>query len=162
MIKLTSLLDQTELRVERLRQDALRIEGERRSLLSTLDSVKHSELPAEVSECDKDDLLRYAHRLLARATTVQVEVRTERNAKQEDAYNQANVLVDQLMASVHNNAGMARLRWQGYMNACTSQPNSGTGIDGNFETVVLGCTLDDQKRIKKRLQGIDDILRKLY
>lgn len=45
------MLDQVEMRVERLRRDTVRIEEERDSLLSTLDSVKHSDLLADISEC---------------------------------------------------------------------------------------------------------------
>jgi BCL2-associated athanogene 2 len=32
--------------------------------------------------------------------------------------------------------------------------------DKNFETAILGCTLDDQKRVKKRLQGLLDYIDK--
>lgn len=40
------------MRVERLRRDTVRIVEERDSLLSTLDSIKHSELLSDVSECE--------------------------------------------------------------------------------------------------------------
>lgn len=46
------------------------------------------------------------------------------------------------------------------MNACTSQ-NVGNS-DKNFETAILGCTMDDQKRIKKRLQGLLDYIDKMH
>lgn len=49
--RLVAVLDQVEMRVERLRRDTARIAEERDSLLSTLDSVNHSELLGEVSEC---------------------------------------------------------------------------------------------------------------
>lgn len=39
------------------------------------------------------------------------------------------------------------------MNACSEHIVDGI-TDKNFETALLGCTLDDQKRIKKRLQGL--------
>jgi len=46
------------------------------------------------------------------------------------------------------------------MNACSSH---GLGhSDKNFETAILGCTLDDQKRIKKRLQGLLDYIDKMH
>lgn len=50
-LRLISVLDQVELRVERLRRDTVRIEEERDSLLSTLDSVKHSDLLSDITEC---------------------------------------------------------------------------------------------------------------
>lgn len=49
--RLIAVLDQVEMRVERLRRDTVRIEEEKDSLLSTLDSVKHSELLADIAEC---------------------------------------------------------------------------------------------------------------
>ncbi|GBP35602.1 BAG family molecular chaperone regulator 2 [Eumeta japonica] len=155
------ILDQVELRVERLRRDTLRIEEEKDSLLSTLDSVKHSDVLAELSECDKDDISRYADRILARAMTVEVVVRTDRDSQQEEALHQVNMYIDQLVMSVHEDAVVAHTRCQTFMNACTSHPDSSAGTDKNFETAILGCTLDDQKRVKKRLQGLMDYFAKL-
>lgn len=53
------MLDQVEMRVERLRRDTIRIEEEKDSLLSTLDSVKHSELLGDITECKFLSLLAY-------------------------------------------------------------------------------------------------------
>ncbi|CAK1550746.1 unnamed protein product [Leptosia nina] len=159
--RLISVLDQVELRVERLRRDTVRIEEEKDSLLSTLDSVKHSELLSDISDCDKDDIMRYADRILARALTVDVAVRTDRDPQQEEALHQVNMYIDQLVMSVHDDSVVAHTRCQTYMNACTSQPDPTTGTDKNFETAILGCTLDDQKRVKKRLQGLLEYFAKL-
>ncbi|CAK1584306.1 unnamed protein product [Parnassius mnemosyne] len=159
--RLIAVLDQVEMRVERLRRDTVRIEEERDSLLSTLDSVKHSELLGDISECDKDDIIRYADRILARAMTVEVAVRTDRDSQQEEALHQVNMYIDQLVMSVHEDAVIAHTRCQTYMNACTSQPDPCSGTDKNFESAILGCTLDDQKRVKKRLQGLLDYFAKL-
>lgn len=51
VFRLIAVLDQVEMRVERLRRDTIRIEEERDSLLSTLDSIKHSELLGDVTDC---------------------------------------------------------------------------------------------------------------
>lgn len=51
-LRLIAVLDQVEMRVERLRRDTVRIEEEKDSLLSTLDSVKHSELLGDISDCN--------------------------------------------------------------------------------------------------------------
>ncbi|OWR42319.1 hypothetical protein KGM_210466A, partial [Danaus plexippus plexippus] len=91
--RLISVLDQVEMRVERLRRDTVRIEEEKDSLLSTLDSVKHSELLGDISECDKEDIMRYADRILARALTVEVAVRTDRDSQQEEALSQSPFLL---------------------------------------------------------------------
>ncbi|CAG9127332.1 unnamed protein product [Plutella xylostella] len=159
--RLVAVLDQVEMRVERLRRDTVRIEEEKDSLLSTLDSVRHSDLLGDVTDCDKEDIMRYAERILARAMTVEVAVRTDRDAMQEEALHQVNLYIDQLVMSVHDDAVIAHTRCQTYMNACTSQPDPASGTDKNFESAILGCTLDDQKRVKKRLQGLLEYFAKL-
>ncbi|CAH2242259.1 jg25192 [Pararge aegeria aegeria] len=207
--RLISVLDQVEMRVERLRRDTVRIEEERDSLLSTLDSVKHSELLAEISEyhdryelsynfcrpllgclellsgrwrelCYDSRDLRYKIRneeirRITRVTNIaqlvaklkwqwagNIALRTDRRwgLKVLD-WRPVNLLIDQLVVSVHEDTVIAHSRCQTYMNACTSQPDSSSGTDRNFETAILGCTLDDQKRIKKRLQGLLDYIAKM-
>lgn len=74
---------------------------------------------------------------------------------------QVNMYIDQLVMSVHVDGVVAHTRCQTYMNACTSQPDPSTGTDKNFESAILGCTLDDQKRVKKRLQGLLEYFAKL-
>lgn len=71
------------------------------------------------------------------------------------------MFIDQLVMSVHEDTVVAHTRCQTYMNACTSQPDPSSGTDRNFETAILGCTLDDQKRVKKRLQGLLDYIAKM-
>lgn len=69
---------------------------------------------------------------------------------------------------------LSRQRCQMYLNACCSARESGSlascnesgidmdagPIDKKFESVLLGCTLDDQKNIKKRLQALMGYLNK--
>lgn len=159
--RLIAVLDQVELRVERLRRDTVRIEEEKDSLLSTLDSVKQSEFLQEIPENDKEDIFRYAERILARALTVEVAVRTDRDSQQEEALHQVNMYIDQLVMSVQEDTALAHSRCLTFMNAASSQPAVSASIDKNFETAILGCTLDDQKRVKKRLQGLLDYFAKL-
>lgn len=47
---------------------------------------------------DKDDILRYAERILGRAMTVEVAVRTDRDPQQEEALHQVNIQVEILIA----------------------------------------------------------------
>lgn len=53
-----------------------------------------------------------------------------------------------------------RQRCAAFMNACSSH---GMGnCDKIFETAILGCTLDDQKRVRKRLQGLLNYIDKVH
>lgn len=70
---------------------------------------------------------------------------------------QVNRLIDSLVVALKEDPSTTRLRCMSYMAACTSNHCQGTS-DKNFETAILGCTLDDQKRIRKRLQGLLDYM----
>lgn len=74
---------------------------------------------------------------------------------------QVNGLIDSLVVGLKNDATGTRLRCESFMNACSSQQNSGH-LDKIFESAILGCTLDDQKRVKKRLQGLMDYIDKVH
>jgi BCL2-associated athanogene 2 len=47
---LVKLLDQVEMHVERLRKDALMLEEERDALLTTLDTIRNSEMMIDLSD----------------------------------------------------------------------------------------------------------------
>lgn len=69
-------------------------------------------------------------------------------------------MIDSLVVGLRNDPAGTRQRCASFMNACTSQ--NGEHSDKNFETAILGCTMDDQKRIKKRLQGLLDYIDKMH
>lgn len=56
-----------------------------------------------------------------------------------------------------DNPDNAKATCQSYIASCSPLDNDETGSKV-FETAVLGCTLDDQKRIFKRLQGLLDYI----
>lgn len=89
--------------------------------------------------------------------TIDISVKTVRDSAQEDALHQVNSLIDTLLTI--SDRISARQRCQTFLNACSihEQVNAlelEPVIDKKFETAVLGCTLDDQKTIKKRLQAL--------
>lgn len=79
---------------------------------------------------------------------------------QEDALFQINHLIDGLVISLRTDPDGTKVRCQSYMNACSSHYIHGI-TDKNFESALLGCTVDDQKRVKKRLQGLLNYFDKL-
>lgn len=157
--RLVSLLDQIEMHVEKLRKDASRLEEEKDTLLSTLDTLRNNETLISLEEPDKDDVLRYADRLSMRCLTVDVLVKIQRDHVQQEALHQVNGLIDTLIVNLREDPSSTRQRCASFMNACSSH---GLGhSDKVFETAILGCTLDDQKRVKKRLQGLLDYIDKV-
>lgn len=112
----------------------------------------------------------YIQRVSSRLGTVELNVRTVRDNSQEDSLSQINALIDTMIKM--GDPVIARQRCQMYLNACCSSsmdpsghmdtvPEADVGpIDKKFESVLLGCTLDDQKNIKKRLQALMGYLNK--
>lgn len=111
-----------------------------------------------------DEVNCYAQRISNRLSTVEISVKTVRDAAQEDALHQVNSLIDSLLTI--GDRVIARQRCQTFLNACSvhDDPSSTQDlepiVDKKFEVAVLGCTLDDQKNIKKRLQALMTYLNK--
>lgn len=147
------LLDKVEAAVERLRRDALKLEEEKDSLFNTLDTVRNSNVIASLTENDRDDIMRFAERVCNRCLTVEITVKTNRDQIQEDALHQVNLLIDTLVVNLKGDPSGTKVKCMSYMAACSSIPQQDL-YDKNFESAILGCTLDDQKRIRKRLHGL--------
>lgn len=111
-----------------------------------------------------DEIKCYAQRISNRLATVDISVKTVRDSAQEEALHQVNSLIDSLL-TVRDRV-LARQRCQTFLNACSVHEDPASSadleqvVDKKFETAVLGCTLDDQKTIKKRLQALMSYLNK--
>lgn len=90
-------------------------------------------------------------RVTSRCGTVEVSVRTERNELEEESLYQVNVFINNLVADLKNDPLVIKDRCMSCMEACGSR---GENYDKHFESILLGCTLDDQNRVKRRLQGL--------
>lgn len=111
-----------------------------------------------------DEVNCYAQRISNRLSTIEISVKTVRDSAQDEALHQVNSLIDSLLTI--GDRVLARQRCQTFLNACSIHEDpSGTQdiepiVDKKFEVAVLGCTLDDQKNIKKRLQALMTYLNK--
>lgn len=90
---------------------------------------------------------------MSRCLTVEVKVLTQRDNQQEEALFQVNHLIDGLVIALKGDPESAKAKCVTYMNACSSNVIEGV-TDKNFESALLGCTVDDQKKVKRRLQGL--------
>lgn len=95
--------------------------------------------------------------------TVEVSVLTVRDNSQVDSLNTINTLIDEVIR--FGDPIIKRQKCQEYLNACLAEFHFSSGaistttsqlsfVDKKFESHLLGCTLDDQKRIKKRLEAL--------
>lgn len=102
-------------------------------------------------------------RISIRLSTVELSVFTIRDRAQEDCLNRVNSLIDEIISG--SDPAVSRLRCQQFLNACCttdtttySELDPTMSSDKTFENALLGCTRDDQKNIKKRLQALLDYL----
>lgn len=87
---------------------------------------------------------------------------TVRDRSQIDSLNTINHLIDEIIR--FSDPIMKRQKCQEYLNTCSptdfqltmtfAGSTTITFVDKKFEGFLLGCTLDDQKRIKKRLEAL--------
>ena len=68
---------------------------------------------------------------------------------QEDSLHQVNKLIDNMIKELKDNPAATKLKCLSFMNSCSSYCENGNE-DKNFEHALLGCTIDDQKKVKKR------------
>jgi BCL2-associated athanogene 2 len=129
---------------------------------------------------EREEIECYAKRVASRLHTVELNVRTVRDTDQEDHLHQINVFIDGLIA--HPDPMMSRQKCQQFLYSCgffdvtsnkeevdkaTTECSTSTDlpdilpIDKKFESALLGCTLDDQKIVRKRLQALLNYLIKL-
>jgi BCL2-associated athanogene 2 len=88
-------------------------------------------------------------------------VLTVRDHSQVDSLSVINHLIDEVIRFA--DPIVKRQKCQEYLAACSSNEfqylsfgvtTTVTFVDKKFEGFLLGCTLDDQKRIKKRLEAL--------
>ncbi|XP_017086314.1 BAG family molecular chaperone regulator 2 isoform X1 [Drosophila eugracilis] len=168
--RFVNILDQLDARVEKLRKDALNLQEKKDYLLMSMDLIKSNEMMQNMTEAEREEIMLYIQRVSSRLGTVELNVRTVRDNSQEDSLSHINALIDTMIKM--GDPVIARQRCQLYLNACCSSsmdpsghmdtlPEADVGpIDKKFESVLLGCTLDDQKNIKKRLQALMGYLNK--
>ncbi|ODN02474.1 BAG family molecular chaperone regulator 2 [Orchesella cincta] len=153
------MLDEMDRRVEKLRADALKVEAERDDVLASLDALNNSQLVYTLGGIELDEVTRYIKRLAQRSAAIKIEISTERSVPQQESLHAVNTLIDALIREVKTDVAMARRRCSSYLNSCLDITDTmyqeSCGIDAPFELAVLGCTLEDQKRVKKRLNGLN-------
>jgi BCL2-associated athanogene 2 len=83
-----------------------------------------------------------------------------------------NTLINEMVFSIQQDPQGTHGRCLSYMRACSAQGEDEVlyamvkGLqplhaDKGFEEALLGCTLDDQKLVKRRLNGLLDYILKL-
>lgn len=153
--KFIAALDQLDVRVEKFRKEALVLQDKRNFLLVSMDLIKSNELFGSMEAPVKNDINMYIDLVSNRLATVSINVTTLRDQAQEDSLSYVNSLIDSMLTTGNINVSIEKC--QQYLNACSG---SQSVIDKKFESAILGCALDDQKDIKKRLAALLGYLNK--
>ncbi|XP_066534910.1 BAG family molecular chaperone regulator 2 [Hoplias malabaricus] len=151
--RLLESLDDMEMRVEAFREAATAMEQERESLLEMIQSIQNSQEMRSICDGEREELSLTANRLMNRTLTVHVNVDTIRNAQQEDALRKAKAIIDEIAAKVLDNMEGAKKKLQALHAACVTDAPP-VPIDQKFQSVVISCALEDQKKIKRRLETL--------
>ncbi|XP_024072270.2 BAG family molecular chaperone regulator 2 [Terrapene carolina triunguis] len=151
--RLLQNLDQLELRVEALRDAASAMEQEKETLLEMIHNIQNSQDMRHISEGEREELCLTASRLMGRTLTVEVSVETIRNPQQQESLLHATRMIDEVVNKLLDNLEDSKSRLMSLYGACTSEVPSGP-IDQKFQSVVIGCAIEDQKKIKRRLETL--------
>ncbi|XP_078256141.1 BAG family molecular chaperone regulator 2 [Rhinoraja longicauda] len=151
--RLLETLDELEQRVETLRETAASMEQEKETLLELIQSVQNSQDMRNISDGEREELNLTANRLIGRTLTVAVSVQTIRSAQQEEFLSRATTLIDEVVDKLLQDVASAKSRLVALYNACSSEALQGP-VNQKFQSFIVGCSLEDQKKIKTRLQKL--------
>ncbi|XP_077991794.1 BAG family molecular chaperone regulator 2-like [Glandiceps talaboti] len=156
--RLISMLDHIEKRVEALRDHARTLDEERDVLLNLLHTVQSHKDMDLITAAEREELGITFERILSRCLSVEVNISTIRSELQQQALDKTNRMLRELSLKVQNNVIGCKDLVELYLNACLSDA---TGpFDQNFQKLLLECTVDDQKKIRKRLQDYMQLIKK--
>ncbi|KAF6731448.1 BAG family molecular chaperone regulator 2 [Oryzias melastigma] len=151
--RLLETLDQLEVRVEALRETASALEQEREGILEMIQSIQNSQEMRNICAGEREELTLTADRLMGRALTVEISVGTIRNPQQEEALRKATSMIDEIVKKLLVDMEGGRQQLMALHAACVTEAPP-VPIDQKFQVVVISCALEDQKKIKQRLETL--------
>ncbi|KAK7099733.1 BAG family molecular chaperone regulator 2-like [Littorina saxatilis] len=152
---LCSFVDEVESRVDMFRKQAMAMVGEQASLLLIIDQLKNDCCKSDLSPEDYQELVTNMERLKARIEAVQIHVHTVRDDGQVEALDKVNNALQELHSRLYSEEharSTAVKQAHTYLNACL--PEAVGSVDLSFQSMVIGCALDDQKDVRRRLETL--------
>ncbi|XP_008320305.1 BAG family molecular chaperone regulator 2 [Cynoglossus semilaevis] len=151
--RLLESLDQLEIRVETLRETATAMEQERECILEMIQSIQNSQEMRNICAGEREELDLTANRLMGRTLSVEISVGTTRSPQQDESLRKATSIIDEIVAKMLDDMGNSRTRLMALYAACVTEAPP-VPIDQKFQAIVIGCALEDQKKIKQRLETL--------
>ncbi|XP_034536961.1 BAG family molecular chaperone regulator 2 [Notolabrus celidotus] len=151
--RLLENLDQLEMRVEALRETASAMEQERECILEMIQSIQNSQEMRNICAGEREELDLTSNRLMGRTLSVEISIGTIRNSQQEEALSKATSIIDEMVKKLLNDMAGGRQQLMALHAACVSEAPP-VPIDQKFQALVISCAMEDQKKIKRRLDTL--------
>lgn len=90
---------------------------------------------------------------MGRTLTVEISIGTVRNPQQEEALQRATSIIDEVLKKLTDDMDAARHKLLALHAACVTEV-APVPVDQRFQSVVISCALEDQKKIKRRLETL--------
>lgn len=90
---------------------------------------------------------------MGRTLSVEISISTVRNSQQEEALHKATSIINELVKKLLDDMGGGRQRLLALHAACVTEAPP-VPIDQKFQAIVISCALEDQKKIKRRLETL--------
>lgn len=102
---------------------------------------------------EREELDLTANRLMGRTLCVEISVGTIRNSQQEEALHKATCIIDEVVKKLLDDMVGSRDQLMALHAACVTEAPP-VPIDQKFQAIVISCALEDQKKIKRRLETL--------
>lgn len=90
---------------------------------------------------------------MGRTLSVEISVGTIRNSTQEEALQKATSIIDELVKKLLDDMAGGRQQLMALHAACVTEATP-VPINQKFQAIVISCALEDQKKIKRRLETL--------
>lgn len=102
---------------------------------------------------EREELSLTANRLMGRTLSVEISVGINRNSQQEEALRKATLIIDEIVRKLLEDMDSGQERLLALHAACVTEAPP-VPIDQKFQALVISCALEDQKKIKQRLETL--------
>ena len=101
---------------------------------------------------DREEFKVNAERLMCRCLTVDIKVGIPRTTSQEEALTATNKFLEEIQQHITSSLHSAAEMLQGLFNACNPDEEGRGTVNIKFQSLILACAVEDQKKIRKRIQ----------
>ncbi|CAI5653912.1 unnamed protein product [Oreochromis niloticus] len=129
------------------------MEQERECILEMIQSLQNSQEMRNICAGEREELTLTANRLMGRTLSVEISVGTIRNPQQEEALQKATSIIDEIVKKLLDDMEGSRQKLLALHAACVTEAPA-VPINQKFQAIVIGCALEDQKNIKRRLETL--------